>query len=514
MTNIDNLNGHFYNTCKTMLFLLFYDMYIFHILWRNMDTKHLQLFSTLVVNKQSEQPLYMQLVAFIKDNIENGTIIEGYLFPSFRSLAEYFNVSRMSVAECFDTLLAEGYVAQNKSKRYVASREFSKNRNINWKHFISRANHANSDRNSVLSSGDFYIINSDEFGFRNMYADAIKKVADSTSFIYAGHESGFYELREQIALFLKQRDIHVKPSQILVTQNEHVGLYVICVGLLNSNSTIVTTRPSRFLSFSALQVIGTPTIYLKTDDEGPIISDLYSKLKHAINPTVCLEPNYAYATNNHMSNARKKEIYELCSHLSVPLIEIDNLRDYIHNYNSAPIKSLDTSNSSIYLSNLGQALNYHNSIGFIVGDEAIINHFTNIYREVGHQCSNLTQAIYLELLKSGAYEQCINELKPKIHQRCIQASNMFERYLSKYASFDSSMVNTSVPITFNHPISVVRMNIKPGKCSWIYNAKIKNSIRIMIASCSIQELEQFIAILAKECEKQLENKTNSLKETD
>ncbi|WP_041613353.1 GntR family transcriptional regulator [Paenibacillus sp. JDR-2] len=62
------------------------------------------------LDKQSEIPLYQQLFAYLKGQIELGMLHENDRLPSIRQLSVYLSVSKNTVESAYQQLLAEGYI--------------------------------------------------------------------------------------------------------------------------------------------------------------------------------------------------------------------------------------------------------------------------------------------------------------------------------------------------------------------------------------------------------------------
>ena len=75
----------------------------------------------LRLDRERGQPLRSQLEAGLRDAIRGGRLQGGERLPSSRELARELGVSRGLVQECFDQLLAEGYLSRAGSATRVAA---------------------------------------------------------------------------------------------------------------------------------------------------------------------------------------------------------------------------------------------------------------------------------------------------------------------------------------------------------------------------------------------------------
>lgn len=65
----------------------------------------------IIINTSSMVPIYEQIVAGIKTQISDGTLIDGDVLPSVRILANQLKISALTVKKAYDELEAEGFIA-------------------------------------------------------------------------------------------------------------------------------------------------------------------------------------------------------------------------------------------------------------------------------------------------------------------------------------------------------------------------------------------------------------------
>ncbi len=473
-----------------------------------MDINSNILVSSWFLNREITTPYYKQLALYIKDKINNGDIPDGYMFPTFRKMVQLFDTSRHTLSTCFDLLVAEGYVTQNSSKRYFVTLQSatSNNLKIDWHYYINRSKH-NVEKNLIFfgdeqspSQEKHTNINNRDFNFKDIYIPAIRKAAENISDSICYHENGHPELLEQLVKHLARRNIRAKPSQILVVQNEHMATYLLSIGFLSAGTTIIAPKFNRFLSAISSEVTSTNIKHVKSDGNGIIIEDLFSKITNNYRPVLFPEPFTNLALGISSPSERKREILDLCTRKQVPIIEIDYPSEIVMSHDN-PIKSLDTQNNVIYHSSLGSSFSYSNSLSFIVASEYVIRYLTKIHANIIVKCPGLIQETYAELLKSGAYYDYIDELTPKIHKRLIDTDVLLKHYLSQYATWIIPEGGFFIAIIFIEQINILKLSLSSEICTWIFYPP-SNMLFLTVTSCTLPELEEFIAHLAKECEKQ------------
>ncbi|MBQ9967347.1 MAG: PLP-dependent aminotransferase family protein [Oscillospiraceae bacterium] len=77
---------------------------------------------TYVLDPGARIPLYEQLYRAVKEDILSGAIAGGEKLPSKRALAEHLSVSRITVENAYEQLLAEGYLISRPRSGYFAQR--------------------------------------------------------------------------------------------------------------------------------------------------------------------------------------------------------------------------------------------------------------------------------------------------------------------------------------------------------------------------------------------------------
>ena len=65
---------------------------------------------SLTISQKSDRPLAEQIVTGIKRQIDDRHLRPGTKLPSIRNFAESYNVSRFTVVEAYDRLVAMGYL--------------------------------------------------------------------------------------------------------------------------------------------------------------------------------------------------------------------------------------------------------------------------------------------------------------------------------------------------------------------------------------------------------------------
>ena len=77
----------------------------------------------ITLQRESEEPIYRQLIAHIRDRIESGALPHGARLPASRSLARQLGVSRISVVNAYSELRSAGYLSARAGRGTFVARE-------------------------------------------------------------------------------------------------------------------------------------------------------------------------------------------------------------------------------------------------------------------------------------------------------------------------------------------------------------------------------------------------------
>src|SRR6202165_537325 len=191
---------------------------------------------SLTVSQGGGLPLCDQIVAGVKRQIDDRHLRPGTKLPSIRNFAETYHVSRFTVVEAYDRLVAMGYLKSRRGAGFSAaaapahadaahpapSDNHKRNEQLVW--LIRRLLEA--DENTTLAGGP-WLPNSwlDEASIRQSLNVLARK--NGAYLIEYGHPFGYLPLREHLALMLAGIGITAHPGQILLTQGTSQALEIV-----------------------------------------------------------------------------------------------------------------------------------------------------------------------------------------------------------------------------------------------------------------------------------------------
>src|SRR6185295_4203620 len=147
-----------------------------------------EMFS-ISVNPASDKPLTDQIVAGIRRQIDDRQLRPGTRLPSIRGLAETCNVSRFTVVEAYDRLVAMGYLQSRRGAGFYTAAAPA-----------GPAHATASDHHKRNEDLVWLVRRLDEAGIRQSLNVLARK--NGAYLLEYGHPFGYLPLREHLALML------------------------------------------------------------------------------------------------------------------------------------------------------------------------------------------------------------------------------------------------------------------------------------------------------------------------
>ena len=208
----------------------------------------------------ADGPLADQIVTGIKRQIDDRQLRPGTRLPSIRSFAESHDVSRFTVVEAYDRLVAMGYLqsrrgagfytaARTETSQPAPSTDHKRNEELVW--LIRRLLEAGED--TILAGGP-WLPNSwlDEAGIRQSLNVLARK--NGAYLLEYGNPFGYLPLREHLALLLAELGITAHAGQILLTQGTSQALELVIRYLLKPGDAALVDDPGYYNMFGNLRL--------------------------------------------------------------------------------------------------------------------------------------------------------------------------------------------------------------------------------------------------------------------
>jgi DNA-binding transcriptional MocR family regulator len=410
--------------------------------------------SSDVLTPGSNQTLVEQIVNWYSARIEERSLRPGVRISSIRQFSTDHSVSRFTVVEAYDRLVARGYVESRRgSGFFVKSRPSNLvthdlPRTPNW----ADATSAKVDvvwllRNMFkkLPPRDMPgcgVLPSDWLD-EEIVASSLRALGrgSSTSLLDYGVPQGYLPLRQQLQLKLAGQDIAVTPEQIVTVNGVTQGLDLVAQHYLKPGDCVMVDEPSWFLIFGRFAQLGVRIISVPRLPDGPDLATIESLVKEN-KPKIYLTVSVLHnPTSCGLSSAKAYQILRLAEHYDFMIIEDDIYSDLHPGLSSQPalrLAALDQLRRVIYLGGFSKTLAANLRVGFIACNADLARELTDRKLLVGLTSSELGERIVYRVLSEGHYRKHLDRLRERLDRHRDSTIRAIEKLGFKLFSVPSA----------------------------------------------------------------------------
>lgn len=390
---------------------------------------------SLTVNKEGDQPLVDQIVAGITRQIGDRHLRPGTKLPSIRNFAESYNVSRFTVVEAYDRLVAMGYLQSRRGAGFYTaaapasaeamhaapSDNHKRNEELIW--LIRRLLEA--DENTILAGGP-WLPNSwlNEAGIRQSLNVLARK--NGAYLLEYGHPFGYLPLRQHLALMLGGLGITADAGQILLTQGASQALELVIRYLLKSGDAALVDDPGYYNMFGNLRLQGIKMLAVPRNPDGPDITIL-EKLATEHQPKVYFTQSVMQnPTGTDMSPHVAFKVLQAAERHNFTVVEDDIFCD-LQVKPTPRLATLDQLSRVIYVRSFSKTLSGSLRVGFVACTQHVANELTDIKMLTSITTSQFTERLVYLMLVDGHYRKYLSRLHERLGEARLNVVRAFER---------------------------------------------------------------------------------------
>ena len=378
---------------------------------------------SLTLSHESGHRLTDQIVAGIKRQIDDRHLRPGSKLPSIRRFAETHGVSRFTVVEAYDRLVAMGFLQSRRGAgfytaapsvepaRPAPSDGHKRNEELVW--LIRRLLEA--DESFVLGGGP-WLPNSwlDESGIRQSLNVLARK--NGAYLLEYGHPFGYLPLREHLGLMLAGLDIVAQPDQILLTQGVSQALELVIRYLLKPGDAALVDDPGYYNMFGNLRLHGVEMLAVPRMADGPdiaVLETLAARHRPKVYFTQSVMQN---PTGTDMSPHVAFKVLQAAERHNFTVVEDDIFCD-LQVRTTPRLATLDQLSRVIYVRSFSKTLSGSLRVGFVACTPAIARELADIKMLTSIATSQFTERLVYLMLVDGHYRKYLSRL----HERLARA---------------------------------------------------------------------------------------------
>ena len=384
------------------------------------------------LDRNSDLPLHTQVYAGLRDSILDGRLRPGASMPSTRALSSVLGVSRNTVLEAYNQLLAEGFIEPRVGSGTFVAHSIPDHHL--WSQKAEGAPKAPSGQSAPnpprLSARGQRIVAAPAFAktfwrhfeafypglpdFELLPLETWRKLSDKRlaqprqAYLEYGSPGGFGPLRMVIAEFLSaSRGVRCRPQQVIVLSGSQQGIDLATRVLVDEGEEVWMEDPGYGGARSVFQAAGATVVPVPVDQDGMAVSEGVSRAPNA--RMAYVTPSHQYPLGHPMAMLRRRELLSWATTNDSWIIEDDYDSEF--RYSGHPMPALqgmsDGSNRVIYVGTFSKVLFPSLRLGYMVVPEGLVDAFLTARSLIDRHQSTLDQAVLTDFIVDGHFTRHI-----------------------------------------------------------------------------------------------------------
>lgn len=401
------------------------------------------LLLSIKIDRGSHQPVSTQLAIALRDMILTGGFLPGERLPASRTLARDLGLSRTTIIEVFDRLVAEGLVESHTGAGTFVSSVLN----------ASRPRPPQPDAPAVLRLAP---------RLSTMMAQAVSRFGErkrlphvprafttalpafdvfpmaqwarlSAKYLRGAREEimgygdpdGSPQLRRALASHLRaNRGITCDPEQIFIVAGAQQAFHLIGSTLLNPGEKVWFENPGAIGARNSLIACGADLVPVPVDGEGLRVDEalrLSPQFRLAF-----VTPSHQQPMGSVMSLERRFALLHAAERAGAWVIEDDYDGEFFFGGRPPPtLKSVDTTGQVIYVGTFSKSLFPSLRLGYLLVPPALVDTFRTIMSKFLQGVPSHTQSVVAEFLEEGHFSAHVRRMRHTYlerHEALLSAS--------------------------------------------------------------------------------------------
>ncbi|QOX62093.1 PLP-dependent aminotransferase family protein [Anoxybacterium hadale] len=368
------------------------------------------------LEKKKELTLKRQLYQAIKERIERGELDQGDLLPSTRELASALDLSRNTVCEAYDMLIAEGYVISRCGTATRVAEGIKRNQRQNQ----TLATHSGASEAVPArpTLADFRTGQPDLrlfpcYSWQQMVHQAAADLGGA-DLGYTGPQ-GLYELRVELAAWLyRARGMSVKPDDIFITSGATFGLHLAAALLSGDGGEILTEDPCHSGMRRAFQNRGCRLHPIPVDEQGmrTELLPLGAQIRG-----IYVTPSHQFPMGGILPAVRRAALIRYADAQNAYVIEDDYDSEF--RYSGEPIAPMHAMapDRVIYIGTFSKLAFPALRVGYAIVPEALQSDWKRLRTHIDVQNPILEQAALAKFLRTRRLDRHVKKMRRTYGER-------------------------------------------------------------------------------------------------
>lgn len=392
-----------------------------------------------LLSRESGDSLVDQIVRSVRSHVDDKLLRAGARLPSIRQFAELHGVSRFTVVEAYDRLVAQGFLESRRGSGF-----FVRERSPVTTHAMAAGGmvSATAATDAAAASQPLDVV----WLVRNMFrqlppqkmpgsgllppgwldgdliANGLRAIGrqNQSQLLSYGTPQGFLPLRQQLQLKLAGLDISAAPEQIVMTSGVTQGLDIVARHFLRPGDVVFVDDPAWFLMFGSFATMGARVVGIPRLADGPDIA-LLAELAAVHKPRMYVINSVLHnPSSTSLSAAKAFQILRIAEAHDFTIIEDDIYCDMHPGHagtggqTATRIAALDQLHRVIYLGGFSKTLSANLRVGFIATSVELARHLADRKMLSTLTTTEIGERVVYKILTEGHYRKHTERLRNQL----------------------------------------------------------------------------------------------------
>ena len=380
-----------------------------------------------------QAPLIEQIVEGIGRLVDERTLRHGTRLPSIRQFAENHNVSRCTVVNAYDQLVASGFVQSRPGAGFFVNKPC-------WQEEPDEAEPQEIRANDVRwlmrkqtnqkcfkhrpGSGWLPLSWQEENGLDRALRELARRGIDGLDCGY-GDPLGFPPLRAHVCRLLAEHGIEACPKQILLTNGITGSVDLVARHMVRPDDAVLIDDPGYYQWFGHMRALGANVYGVPWTDEGPDLERL-EVLANRHHPRLFITtPIVQNPTGISISQGTMFKLLKLAERYDFYIVE-DALSALCHPEAPPRLSGLDQLDRVIFTTSFSKTLSPRLRVGFLAGQRDLVRELADLKLVTQSATSEYAERLVCEVIDHGSYRKFRNRLFARIQKARTAALRRLE----------------------------------------------------------------------------------------
>ena len=451
------------------------------------------------LDRQADTPLYLQLYRLLCESYEPQKSANQKLW-SIRKQAQNLHVSKTTVEQAYDQLIAEGYVYTIPGSGYYFN---------DLQHWPKQHKRVSvpvvTPTTAEPMAYDFRygvteLLTPSWNGWKKAVRAALRQTEEQPTALYPNAQ-GLLKLRQQLVIFLRQtRGVQCRADQIVITNGPKSGLELV-LSLLPAGKVGIENPGYRGLTALAAgydqQTVRIPVTSVGLD---------LTVLKQAQPQVVYTTPAHQFPLGYGLPIAQRLELLQWAAEKQCLIVEDDYDSEYRYDAHPLPaLQSLATADQVAYLGTFAKGIDPTSRMGYVVLPDWLLATYHQQYQYRSAMVAGLVQQAMVNYFESGAYYRHLSRSRSLNRQKY----QLLSKLLTKTTAIQPILTGAGLHLVIRVPqvkqadlmaaLAKQSIRIYPLASNWA-GMPTQDYYLLGFTALSLAELKVAIPILVTTCE--------------